>query len=118
MTARFDIYRNAGKGRAAIPYVVVVESAGFNQSRRRVVVPLVSAAELNTTTRWPDSAIHSVFTIEGVKVILNPLVIVSIPMNVLGERMDPLVAGTDAIIAALDSLFTRDSVNADQFRLS
>lgn len=107
MTAQFDVYRNTGKNRTAIPYVVVVQSSYFEKSRRRVVVPLVSSDELNKTTSLPSSAINPVFTIDGVKVILNPLEIVSIPLEALGDRVDSLSAENDAIIAALDELFTR-----------
>ena len=107
MTAQFDVYRNTGNNRTAIPYVEVVQSSCFEKSRQRVVVPLVSSDELNKTTRLPVSALNPVFTVEGVKVILNPLEIVSIPLEALGERVASLADENDAIIAALDELFTR-----------
>jgi hypothetical protein len=41
--AQFDIHRKLGKHRDAIPFVVVVQSALFDDYRRRVLVPLVKA---------------------------------------------------------------------------
>ncbi|MDP2828814.1 MAG: CcdB family protein [Sulfuricellaceae bacterium] len=107
MTAQFDVYRNTGKNRTAIPYVVIVQSRYFEKSRRRVVVPLVSADELNKTTRLPASTINPIFTIEGVSVIFNPLEIVSIPVESLGEWVATLADENDAIIAAMDELLSR-----------
>ena len=41
---RFDVHRNLGASRDAIPYVVVMQSAVFDGYKRRVVVPLVKKA--------------------------------------------------------------------------
>ena len=107
MTAQFDVHRNTGKNRIAIPYVVIVQSRYFEKSRRRVVVPLVSADELNKTTHLPASVINPIFSIEGVKVIFNPLEIVSVPVESLGEWVATLTDENDAIIAAMDELLSR-----------
>jgi toxin CcdB len=65
--AQFDVHRNSGKHRDAIPYAVVVQSALFDDYRRGVVVPLVKASVVGkianprfnptfkvggTSTRW------------------------------------------------------------------
>jgi len=105
--SQFDVYRNAGKNRSLIPYVVVVQSSWFEKSRRRVVVPLVSWEELNKATSLPSSAINPVFIVEDIKVVLNPLEIVSIPTEALGDKVASLADKSDAIIAALDELFSR-----------
>lgn len=107
MTAQFDVHRNTGKNRTIIPYVVIVQSRYFEKSHRRVVVPLVSAAELNKTTQLPASAINPIFSIEGVSVIFNPLEIVSVPVESLGEWVASLAEENDAIIAAMDELLSR-----------
>jgi toxin CcdB len=107
MTAQFDVYRNTGKNRFVIPYVVIVQSSYFEKSRRRVVVPLVSADELNKKTHLPASAINPIFTIEGVGVIFNPLEIVSVPVESLGEWVATLADENDTIIAAMDELLSR-----------
>lgn len=107
MTAQFDVYRNTGKQRTTVPYVVVMQSSYFEKSRRRVVIPLVSSDELSKTTQLPASALNPIFTIEGTRVILNPLEIVSIPTDILGERVTSLADEGDTIIAALDELLSR-----------
>jgi toxin CcdB len=42
--AQFDVHRNTGKHRDRIPYVVIVQSALFDDYGRRVVVPLVKTS--------------------------------------------------------------------------
>jgi hypothetical protein len=46
-------------------------------------------------------------TVEGVKVVLNPFEIVSVPVDSLGDRLGSLAGEADAIVAALDELFSR-----------
>lgn len=105
--SQFDVYRNTGKNRSNIPYVVVVQSSYFEKARRRVVVPLVSWNALSKATTLPSSAINPIFIVEDTKVVLNPLEIVSIPTESLGEKVDSLADSSDAIIAALDELLSR-----------
>ncbi|MDI6749584.1 MAG: CcdB family protein [Pseudomonadota bacterium] len=105
--SQFDVHRNTGQRRIAIPYVVIVQSSFYDASRRRVVVPLVAADELARVVSLPVSPINPAFCIEGREVILNPLEIVSIPVEALGERVASLATQGDAIIAALDELFSR-----------
>jgi toxin CcdB len=102
--AQFDVHRNPGRNRAAIPYVVIVQSSFYVKTKRRVVVPLVTRDALQAL---PATAINPLFTVESREVVLNPLEIVSIPLDALGERVATLLAESDAIIAALDELFAR-----------
>ena len=44
--AQFDVHGNSGKHQDTIPFVVVVQSAQFDNYRRRVVVPLVRATAI------------------------------------------------------------------------
>jgi len=104
---QFDVHRNTGRNRTAIPYVVVVQSSWFEKSRRRVVVPLVAADELRRSTNLPASVLNPVFTVEGAQVVLNPLEIVSVPTEALRDRVASLAQDSDLIIAALDELFSR-----------
>jgi toxin CcdB len=46
--AQFDVHRNTGKQREAIPYVVIVQSSLFDSYRRRVVIPLVRRSHLDS----------------------------------------------------------------------
>jgi toxin CcdB len=105
--SQFDVHRNTGRHRATIPYVVIVQSSYYEKARRRVVVPLVAAAEIGKIASLPASPINPVFEIEGDEVVLNPLEIVSIPVEALGENVTTLSEVGDTIIAALDELFSR-----------
>lgn len=98
---QFDVHRNIGKQRAAIPYVVVVQSALFDAYRRRVVVPLVHR------TGTVASRLNPVFTIENIELVLHPLELVSVALEQLGEKVGDLQEQGAAITDALDEVFTR-----------
>jgi toxin CcdB len=102
--AQFDVHRNVGRHRDSIPFVVVAQSRLFDSYRRRVVIPLVRKAELS---QIPDPRLNPTFKVKGIVVVLHPLEIVSIANEHLGERIGSLADEADAIIAALDELFTR-----------
>ena len=46
--AQFDVHRNPGKQREAIPFVVVVQSSLYDGYRRRVVIPLALRSSLSS----------------------------------------------------------------------
>jgi toxin CcdB len=100
---QFDVHRNTGKHKDAIPFVVVVQSAQFDSYRRRVVVPLVRAAEIG---RISYAAFNPTFKIRGVSVVLHPLEIVSVPLDQLGDVVGSLSDEGQSIVAALDELLT------------
>lgn len=102
--AQFDVHRNPGKHADTIPYVVVVQSSQFDGYKRRVVVPLVRASNLGAT---PFPAFNPSFRISGTKVVLHPLEMVSVPLDVLGPPVDSLADEGQAVIGALDELFSR-----------
>lgn len=102
--AQFDVHRNPGRHADTIPYVVVVQSAQFDDYRRRVVVPLVRAGHVGPS---PFPAFNPSFRIGGVKVILHPLEMVSVPVEQLGSPVDSLADEAQAIVGALDELFSR-----------
>jgi toxin CcdB len=102
--AQFDVHRNAGRRVDSIPFVVVAQSRLFDSYRRRVVIPLVRKAELG---QIPDPRLNPTFKVKGIVVVLHPLEIVSVANEHLGERVESLADESDAIIAALDELFTR-----------
>ena len=105
--AQFDVHRNTGKQKDAIPYVVIVQSSLFDSYRRRVVVPLVRRSNLANTTAFTDIPLNPVFIIDGVEVILHPLEIVSISSEQLGDKVTSLAQEGDRIAGALDDLLTR-----------
>ncbi len=102
--AQFDVHRNSGKHRDTIPFVVVVQSAQFDDYRRRVVVPLVRATAIGKVSY---AGFNPTFKIRGTTVVLHPLEIVSIPLDQLGERVGSLSDDSQLIVAALDELLTR-----------
>jgi toxin CcdB len=102
--AQFDVHRNPGRHTDTIPYVVVVQSAQFDDYRRRVVVPLVRASNIGAA---PFPSFNPSFRIHGAKVVLHPLEMVSVPVEQLGSPIDTLADKGQTIIAALDELFSR-----------
>ena len=102
--AQFDVHRNSGRHKEAIPFVVVVQSAQFDGYRRRVVVPLVRATAIG---RVSYAGFNPTFRIRGTSVVLHPLEIVSVPVDQLGEVVGSLSDDSQLIVAALDELLTR-----------
>ena len=102
--AQFDVHRNRGANHDAIPYVVIVQSAVFNEYKRRVVVPLVKKSYLDKVT-FPR--FNPTFTIEGISVVLHPLELVSVSTDKLGQVVHSLAEEGQQIIDALDELITR-----------
>ena len=101
---QFDVHRNLGRLRETVPFVVVVQSSQFGNYRRRIVVPLVRE---NTIGVPPLRALNPKFTIRNVRVVLHPLDIVSMPVDQLGECVGSLADVSEAIVNALDEVFTR-----------
>lgn len=81
--AQFDVWRNAGRSAAGTPYVVEVQSRRFADYRRRLVVPLQLASERG----GPEAPFSPLFAVEGRRVFLNPLLMQSVPAELLRERV-------------------------------
>lgn len=105
--AQFDVHRNKGALRDAIPFVVLVQSAQFDRYRRRVVVPLVRQTILPRDTPTVGAKMNPVFVIDGVRVVLHPLDMVSVALDQLGEVVGSLTQEGQIIADALDELLTR-----------
>ena len=105
--AQFDVHRNIGRQRGAIPYVVIVQSSLFDKYRRRVVVPMVRRSEVDNLSSMAGLRMNPVFSIEGVDVVLHPLEIVSVALEQLGEKVTSLAQDGNSITDALDELLTR-----------
>ncbi len=105
--AQFDVHRNKGALRDAIPYVVLVQSAQFDRYRRRVVVPLVRQTILTKDTPSIGARMNPVFVIEEVSVVLHPLDMVSVAFDQLGEKVGSLQKDGQIIADALDELLSR-----------
>lgn len=101
---QFDVHRNPGQHRDAIPYVVVVQSAVFDAYRRRVVAPLMHKRERPAAA---NARFFPLFTIGGQQVFLNPLELTAVPADKLGNPVASLAARGEIVIAALDELLSR-----------
>ena len=105
--AQFDVHRNTGKQREAIPYVVIVQSSLFDSYRRRVVIPLVRRSNLDNASALVGSSLNPAFTVEGIEVVLHSLEIVSVATDQLGEKIATLAQDGDRITSAMDEMLTR-----------
>ena len=101
--AQFDVHRNIGRHKDAIPFVVVVQSSQFDGYRRRVVVPLVEIGGRQLS----HASFNPTFKIRGTSVVLHPLEIVLFPLEQLGDVVGSLSEEGRQIIAALDELLSR-----------
>jgi toxin CcdB len=102
--AQFDVHRNNGNHADSIPYVVVVQSALFDDYSRRVVVPLVKAAAVGSVA---NQRFNPTFKIRRVSVVLHPLEIVSVAVDRLGKPVASLASEGTRILSALDELVSR-----------
>ena len=102
--AQFDVYRNNGRNRDSIPYVVVVQSTLFDDYKRRVVVPLVRASAVGKIT---NPRFNPTFKIGNSSVVLHPLETVSVAIENLGKPVNSLAKDADRIIGAMDELLMR-----------
>ncbi len=101
--AQFDVHRNTGPQKAVIPYVVVVQSRRFDLARRRVVVPMVLESLLENA----EPRLNPAFEIDGTRVVLHPLQMVSVAVERLGDLIGSLNGEGDRVIAAIDLLISR-----------
>ena len=105
--AQFDVHRNPGRLREAIPFVVVVQSSQFDGYRRRVVVPLVRSNMVPGSMTALRSRMNPVFRVKNIEVMLHPLDMVSVALDQLGPKAGSLAEHGQAIADALDELLTR-----------
>jgi toxin CcdB len=105
--AQFDIHRNPGRLRETVPFVVIVQSAMFDRYSRRLVVPLIKASNLATSLKQKDSREFPMFIVEGVRVVLQPLDMASVPVHALGEQIGSLAGQGIRVTDALDAVLTR-----------
>ncbi len=105
--AQFDVHRNKGQLQASVPFVVLVQSAQFDRYRRRIVVPLVLRQGLRGSVSDVSTRLNPQFQIKGLNLVLNPLEVVSLSLDQLGEQVGNLTDQGQAITDALDEVFSR-----------
>ena len=103
--AQFDVHANQGQNRSAIPFVVVIQSARFDESRTRLVAAFRSAPP----GPLADPTLTPPFLVAGKRVILDPLQIVALPRASLGRVVASFAddKSSGAIINAIDAVITR-----------
>lgn len=102
--AQFDVYRNANPAtRARIPYLLDVQSDLLEPLVTRVVVPLCKPELLKGGIA---ERLNPAFKVEGRPVVMLTPELAGVPKRVLGAHIASLAADREAIIAALDLVFT------------
>jgi toxin CcdB len=101
--AQFDVHRNLGSRKADTPFVVVVQSRLFDESARRIVIPLLK----RTAAPPRQTSLNPLFVVDGVEVVLHPLQMVSLPFDQLGPKVGTVTDHGDRIIAAIDLVISR-----------
>ncbi len=105
--SQFDVHRNTGKHQAAIPFVVIVQSAAFDRLARRLVIPLLDAAGAGDRIKIPYSGTTPRVVLNGQALVLNTFDMVSVETARLGQKVGSLADSADLIVAALNEVFSR-----------
>lgn len=102
--AQFDVYRNPNPAtRARIPYLLDVQSDLLEPLATRVVAPLCKPEILSGK---PAEGLNPQFEVDGRKLLLLTPELAGVHHKALGERVGNLANERQAIIGALDLLFT------------
>lgn len=99
---QFEVFQNTGRNSRQIPLILVVQCNRFKEAARRLVLPLVAADLLGSA----GDSIAPSFTINGVRVVADPLQLTSVPRSQLGQPVASLAAHSDQITAALDAVLS------------
>jgi toxin CcdB len=103
--ARFDLYGNPDDGtRRLAAYLLDVQSTHVGTLPTRIVIPLRPTLDLGFSGKPSD--LLPVFEIAGKKHFLDTPAMSAIPLNALGSRISSLADHRDAILAALDRIFS------------
>ena len=103
--AQFDVFRNPGRQRDAIPFVVVLQNARFDRAGTRLVAPLVRSE----AARVVEHYLAPRFTVDGVEVVLDVLNLATLPADRLGRSIGSLAdeESRAKLIRALDELISQ-----------
>lgn len=100
--AQFDVHENRGPNRPTRPFVVLLQSARFDNYDRRLVAPL---ARLSVSP-IPASEVTPHLLIGNERFALLTLELVSIERTRLGAHVASLAADSVRIITAIDEVIT------------
>ncbi len=77
---QFDVLRNPGRQREAVPYLVVLQSTRFEGAKTRFVAPLILASQANVREHY----LAPRFMIEGTLVVMDVFNLATLPVERLG----------------------------------
>ncbi len=97
--AQFDIYRGRGEG---VDFLLDLQDEMLENLSTRVVAPLA----LPETVGTPMKTVNPRISVGGTDYILLVHLLAAIPASSLGEPVGSAASQRDAIVAALDLLFT------------
>ena len=103
LMARFDIYRNPGRNRAGIPYLIDVQSNVISGLATRIVIPLRTLAAFSALA-LPDD-LFPIITVDGLDHFLDTPQLGAIPLSELKVAVGSAQQHQFAIQTALDRVF-------------
>lgn len=99
--AQFDVYENRRPGRAAIPFLLDVQS-DIVDLETRLIVPLVRAESFGPTI----TRLNPVVTVAEQELVVSAADLAGLPRSELGPLITHLGHDRDRIMAAIDLLLT------------
>lgn len=101
--ARFDLYHNPGRNKAAIPYLVDVQSNVISGLATRLVIPLRRLAGFSAAALPAD--LFPIIAVDGVECFLDTPQMGAIPVSELKHKAGSASEHQFAIQTALDRVF-------------
>lgn len=99
---QFDVHRNTDPASVVrTPYLLDIQTDFLDHLVTRVVAPLMRRDAIA-----PAARLHPVFTVERTEVVMATADLAAVRRSDLGKCVGSLADRRDAIIAALDFLFT------------
>ena len=98
---QFDVHRNVGRGASHAPFLMDIQHDAVSQLRVRIVVPLLKAGTVERLeTLMPEVSVG------GATFVVSMPELFAIDQHRLGQVETNLAHHRDAIVRALDLLFT------------
>ncbi len=103
--AQFDVLRNPGRQREAIPFVVVLQNARFDRGATRFVAPLILSKLANIAEHY----LAPRFTVDGLEVVMDVFNLATLPADRVGMRVASLAdeESRSKLMRALDEFLSQ-----------
>jgi hypothetical protein len=98
---QFDVHRNLGRGAAQAPYLLDIQHDNVDQFGLRIVAPLLRRGDVH-----PSERLMPIVPVDGSAFLLSIPELFAIERHRLGAVVGNAKDHRDAIIRALDLLFT------------